>query len=220
MTWIGVLTSRSNDCRDSDWRPVTVSHRRGWTHWRLAARKPPRALATGATNIVQLGKQAKQGGYGRGPADPGGVTAPGIMIVTSRLDGGPTGRRREDDSEAASDAEREAITNLNWCAQDARTTGLGTRVLVRLGWVGKGGRGGGCGESNHLPSQKVSGQQAHQLHPPPARPPRLYQGRVQVCARPRQRDAQICNKGVVLSRPTAMGRKISIYCKILQFTTI
>ena len=83
------------------------------------------------------------------------------------------------------------------------------RVQVRLGWVGKSGRGGGCVKSNHLPSQNVSDQQAHQLYPPP--PLNLNAADVKASSTgpgssscpAAAGDAQICNKGVVLSRPTA-----------------
>ena len=37
------------------------------------------------------------------------------------------------------------------------------------GPLGESGRRGGCSESDYLPSQNVSGQQAHQLPPPPRR---------------------------------------------------
>ena len=61
--------------------------------------------------------------------------------------------------------------------------------------------------SNHLPSQNVSGQQTQQFPPFPPQSSRregvFCQRRFQVRAWPLRRDAQMCNKGVVLSRPTA-----------------
>ena len=97
-----------------------------------------------------------------------------------------------------------------------------TRTQVRLGRLRESGRGGGCSESDHLPSQNVSSQRAHQLptyqHPPCSRGESvLDRGRGRV--RRRRRDAPICNKGAVLSRPTATRSgeragtavKISVY---------
>ena len=66
-----------------------------------------------------------------------------------------------------------------------------------------GGEEGGCSESYHLPSQNVSGQRAHHSPPPPYRRREDVLDRGRGRARRRRRDAPICNKGVVPSRPTA-----------------
>ena len=59
-----------------------AEHTNGWRDWRPVSRQGHLRLAR-----LRLSNSAKQGRYGRGPADPGGVTSP--AAVTSRLDGGP-----------------------------------------------------------------------------------------------------------------------------------
>ena len=88
-------------------------------------------------------------------------TTPLLQICSSFL---PRGR----DLELASEAE--AITNLNWIKEAScdmarfvdhsgspRHGEAGRTRSTSARRVGKSGRDGGCGESNHLPSQNMSG---------------------------------------------------------------
>ena len=67
-----------------------------------------------------------------------------------------------------------------------------------------GGEEGGCSESYHLPSQNVSGQRAHYLPPPSPNAADVKESSIEAGFIPAAAKGQpICNKGVVLSRPTA-----------------
>ena len=125
-------------------------------------------------------------------------TTPLLQICSSFL---PRGR----DLELASEAE--AITNLNWIKEAScdmarfvdhsgspRHGEAGRTRSTSARRVGKSGRDGGCGESNHLPSQNMSGP------PVTSAPFNAADVKAFYCG---EKDAPIFNKGVILSQPLA-----------------
>ena len=88
MAWIWVLmTGVTMTDGLLRWAIAAAEHTIGWRDLRPVSSQGPWRLER-----LILSNSAS----GRGPADPGGVTAPGA--VTSRLDGGTTGRRRENEA--------------------------------------------------------------------------------------------------------------------------